>query len=261
MLPAVLYRLRLFFECSQQPLYGPLGVPLFVEQRDKPAADDGAGGMCAGRLECLPVGDAESYHARRVQLHGFDAAEVGQFLLVEVFLCAGNGCRRYHIDKTVGVVIDEPYALLARFGGDEHNHLYAVCLGRSLEIIHEILERQVGNDDTVDATFPAAAAEVFEPELHDGIEIPHQNERNGYFPTNTFELVEEPFQAHAVAQGAGGSLLYHGAVGHGVAERNTYLYHVDAVLFESFDDRAGAVECRVPGAEVDGEYLTLLGVE
>ena len=92
------------------------GRAVLVEQGDEPAADDGTGGMLLGRFQSLPVADAESRSmARMGQSHLVYTVEVGLFGAVELFLCTGSGSRRYHVDKTVRVPVDETDTLFAGF--------------------------------------------------------------------------------------------------------------------------------------------------
>ena len=68
-------------------------------------------GVLLRRLQRLFVADAEAYHARVTQVHGIDALEILLFRLVKRFLrpCGAGGT--YHIDETVRMLVNEPYAL------------------------------------------------------------------------------------------------------------------------------------------------------
>ena len=148
---------------------------LFVEF-DELAADDGSGGMGLGGFEGLFVADAETNHAGVLEVHSLDAREVGLLLVAEGLLGTGGGGGGDHVDEAVGVVVDEADALIARFGGDEHDDADVVAVGNGLVLFQIVLEGEVGDDDSVDAHFHAALTELLEAELHDGVEVAHQNQ-------------------------------------------------------------------------------------
>jgi hypothetical protein len=58
----------------------------------------------------------------------------------------------------------------AGFGGNEHDDTDVILRGDGFVTLFVIAEREVGNDDAIDAAFHALLAEGFEAELHDGIE-------------------------------------------------------------------------------------------
>lgn len=252
----------LFFQILLQGPDGLVGIAVFlVEQGDKTAADDGARRMGTGCFEGLPVADAEAYHARIAQVHGLNLAEVGLFPLVEVLLRAG-GCRaRHHVDEAIRVGVDFADAGFAGFRRDEHDDFDAVALGGGPVAFLIFAERQVGDDDAVDAARRTLPAECLESELHDGVEVAHQDEGDADVPADVPQLPEEQAEGHAVAQGAGGGFLDDNAVGHGVAEGDAYLNHAHAVAFKGADDVGGAVQCGAAGAEVDGEQVGGMALE
>ena len=110
--------------------------------------------MGTSRFESLSVGNPESDHSRSLQSHGFYVAEVSLPLLVEVFLCAGDSCRRYHVDKSIGMIVDKAYAFFARFGSDEHYHFQVMAFGNFFIVLDVFFKRQIRNNDTVDTAFP-----------------------------------------------------------------------------------------------------------
>lgn len=223
---------------------------VLVEQGDEPAADNGTGGMLLGRFQGLPVADAEADHTRMGQSHLVYTVEVGLFGAVELFLCTGSGSRRYHVDKTVRVPVDETDTLFARFRRDEHDDFQPVAVGYGFECFHIVPEGEVGDDDPVYPAVCTALAKGFETIMEDGVEVSHQYQGDFHVLPDVFQLLEEAVQAHAVSQGFRGSVLDDGAVGHRVAERYAYLYHVDAILFKVFYDFPGPVESRISGTEV-----------
>ena len=232
---------------------GIIGV--FVQQGDEAAAHDGACGVCTGCFEGLSVAHAEAYHPRVAQVHGGDALEVGLLREVEVTLGAGGGCAGHHVDEAVRMRVNFPDAFLAGFGSDEHDHFYSIAFGQCLEMFLVFTERQVGDDDPVDAASHALLAEVLEAELQDGVQITHQYEGDVYVATYVGQLLEEQAEGYSVAQGARGRFLYDHAVGHGVAEGDTYFYHSDSVALEDTNDIGRPVQGRASGAEVNGKQV------
>lgn len=93
-------------------------------------------------------------------------------------------------------------------------------------------------------------AEILESVLHDGVEVTHEYEWNFHVVAYPRKLGEKDLQRHTVVQGLRCRVLYDGAVGHRVAERYAYLYHVDTILFKVFYDFPGPVESRISGTEV-----------
>ncbi len=150
-------------------------IACLFKQAYKLAADDGASSILLSTLQGLTVADAEANHARVTQLHRIDAFKVSLFLLVEFLLSPRCSSRRHHVDESVGVFVDKADAFVARFGGDEHDDAQVVAVGNRFVGLKIVLERQVGNDDTVDANLVATLAERLETKLHDGVEIAHKN--------------------------------------------------------------------------------------
>ena len=118
-----------------------------------------------------------------------------------------------------------------------------------------VLEGQVGDDYAIDAARFTLPAERFEAEVHNGVEVAHQDERDADIATDVAQLLEEEAERHAVAQGAGGGVLNDDAVGHGVAEGDADFYHVHSVLFEGADNVGCAAEGGAAGAKVDGQQV------
>ena len=131
--------------------------------------------------------------------------------------------------------INQADTFFTGFRSDEHDDSHILFLGYGTIFLHIIFERQVGDNHPVDSRLPASAAEILESILHDGIEISHQHQRNLYFFTDIFQLVEKKFQCHAVFQGAGGGVLDNGTVSHRVTERNADFNHVNPFFFQDFD--------------------------
>ena len=63
-------------------------------------------------LQGLTVGDAEAYHAGIAKMHAVDAGKVGQLGFVKLLLCTRDTGRGYHVDKSVGMLIDKADSLL-----------------------------------------------------------------------------------------------------------------------------------------------------
>ena len=115
-----------------------------------------------------------------------------------------------------------------------------------------LLERQVGDDASVDAVFDAFPAKVFEPEPKHRVQITHQDQRDFDGFPDVRKLPEQSFQAHAVPKSLRGCVLDHFSVGHRIAERDADFDQVDSPVFEGADNPGGAVGGRVAGAKIDG---------
>ena len=111
--------------------------------------------------------------------------EIGLFLLVERFL--GPGCRggRYHVDKSVGMLVDKADAFVTGFGGDQHDDTQVVTVGYGFVVLHIVGKRQVGDNHAVDARSGTLPAKVFKTVLHDGVQVTHQDKRDGYLVADT----------------------------------------------------------------------------
>ena len=165
---------------------GIVGVCVFIEEGDEAAADDGTGGVGLCCFECLFVADAEANHAGVYEVHVVDAVEVGLFLGVEFFLGACCGGGGYHIDESVGVVVDEADAFFACFWGDEHDDFEVVLIGNGLIVIEIVFEWEVGDYHAVDAACYTMVTEAFEAEMEDGVEVAHEDEWYLYVFANVF---------------------------------------------------------------------------
>ena len=174
---------------------------------------------------------------------------------VEVFLGTGGGGTRHQIDEAVGVGVYFADAGFAGFGGDEHDDTDVILRGDGFVTLFVIAEREVGNDDAVDAAFHALLAEGFEAELHDGIEVSHKDKRDADIATDVAQLFEKQTEGHAVVQGAGGGILDDNAVGHGVTERNSDFNHADSVSFEGTDNVGSTVEVGTACTKVNGQQI------
>lgn len=227
----------------------------FIQQGDEAAADDSAGGVGASGVESLFVADAEADHAEIAQMHILYFLEVGLLLGVKIFLGTGSGGAGYQIDETVGVLVDFADTGFAGLGGDEHDDAYVVAVGDGFVSFFVVLEREVGDDDTIDAAFHAFPAEGFEAELHDRVKVAHKDEGDAYVAADITQLLEEDAQGHAVAESLGSGVLDNNAVGHRVAEGDTDFNHVDAIAFEGTDDVGGAFQGGATGTEVDGQQV------
>ena len=174
---------------------------------------------------------------------------------VEVFLGTGGGGTGHQIDEAVGVGVYFADAGFAGFGGNEHDDTDVILRGDGFVTLFVIAEREVGNDDAIDAAFHALLAEGFEAELHDGIEVPHKDEGDADIATDVAQLFEKQAEGHAVVQGAGGGVLNDNAVGHGVTERNSDFNHADSVSFEGTDNVGSTVEVGTACTKVNGQQI------
>ena len=124
-----------------------------------------------------------------------------------------------------------------------------------------ITERKIGDNDTIDATFYAVAAEAFESELHDGVEVTHQNEGDVYVLADVAQLLEKEFQRHTVADCLGSGILDDNTVCHGIAERDSDFNHTDSVSLERADYFGRTVQGGSAGAEINGKDVFLVAGE
>ena len=193
--------------------------------------------MGKSRLEGIAIADAKADKTGIAEVHGLDTPEISLLVLVESPLCTGSRRAGYHVDEATRVGIDFADALLGCLRGDEHNHPQVVSVGHGFVFREVFGEGEVGDDDAVNPGFAATFAEMLEAILHDGIEIPHQDDRNVNLRTHLFQLAEEEAEAHAVAQGLCRSLLDDRAVCHRVGERDSDFNHVDAGLLLGMEDR------------------------
>lgn len=228
---------------------------VFIQQGDEAAAYDGAGGVGASGVESLFVADAEADHAGIAQMHILYFLEVGLLLGIKILLGTGSGGTGYHIDEAIGVLVDFADTGFAGLGGDEHDEADVVAVGDGFISFFVILEREVGDDDTIDAAFHAFPAEGFEAELHDGVKIAHEDKGDVYVIADIAQLLEKQAQGHTVAESLGSGILNDNAVSHRVAEGNADFNHVDVVAFEGTDDVSGAFQSGTTGTEVDGQQV------
>lgn len=128
--------------------------------------------MGASGIECLLVADAEAYHAWIAQVHILYLLEVGLLPGVEVFLGTGGSGTGHQIDESVGVGVYFADAGFAGFGGDEHDDTDVILRGDGFVTLFVIAEREVGNDDAIDAAFHALLAEASKPNCMMGLRYP-----------------------------------------------------------------------------------------
>src|SRR5574344_1935097 len=123
-----------------------LKIQIYLNYSVRFTSDNGACGIVLSALQRLFVGYSKTDHARMFQVHGVDTMEIFLFGFIKTLLGSRDGRRRYHIDETVCVVIDEVDALLGCLGGDEHDDADIVPVGNRFYGLLIILEREVGDD-------------------------------------------------------------------------------------------------------------------
>ena len=95
-----------------------------------------------------------------MQIHGIDALEVLLLGFVEVLLRTGYACRTYHIDESVGIAVDKPYAFLRRFGRYHHDATQIVTVGKGLYLIEIVVERKVRDYESRNAALYTTLTEA-----------------------------------------------------------------------------------------------------
>ena len=86
------------------------------------------------------------------------------------------------------------YAFFAGFGSDKHNYFNVITFGYGAVLLLIVAKRKIGNNNSINATFNALAAEVFKPKLHDRIQVSHKYKWNFHIFANAVELFEKPFE-------------------------------------------------------------------
>ena len=155
--------------------------------------------------------------------------------------------------------IDQTDTFFRCFGRNQHHHLHVVLFCRLLIVRQVIGKGQIGNNHPVYSAFGTRTAKVFEPVLHDRVEVPHQYQRYIYLFAYIPQLVEQHPQRHAVAQGTGRRLLNNRTVGHGVRKRNPYLHQIDSLLLQCLQDTGGIVQVRITCGKVNRQNIILSG--
>ena len=195
------------------------------------------------------------------QPQGADVAEVRLPLLAEGALRPGDGGGGHHVDEAARQPVNLAHPVVARFGRDEHDDVQAVAQGGVAVVRYVFRQGQVGDDKPVDAAGLAVPAEGLEAIVQYRVEVAHQQQRYVHRAADVAQLAEEQPQGHAVAQCPCGGSLYDGSVRHGVAEGDSYLYHVHSRVLQRAEDVGRPVLRGAACAEVDGEYPFLLLLE
>ena len=196
----------------------------------------------------------EAYQAGVAQSHRIDAAEVIG-LAIEVRLCAGNGGRRDHIYKAIGMLIDLTDARFGGLGGDQKDEFQSVTVGDRLVFRQVIGHGQIGDDHAIDSYPTAFAAEMLETKLHNGIQITHHHQRDVDVGTHGGELLEELAQGHAVLQGMVTRLLDDQAIGQWIGKGNADLHQIDRLRLQGFEHWKGIGQLRETCGEIDRQDI------
>ena len=208
----------------------------------------------------LLVAYAETYHAGYAEVHGVDVAEISHLLGVELLLRSRHACRRHHVDEAVGVVVDEPYALVARLRRYHHDDANVVAVGDGFHYRLVVGKWKVGDDDARHAAVGEVGEELLVSIMQYRVEIPHEYQWYRHFILDGLELREKQSGSHAVLQGYGSCRLYHGAVGERVAEGHAHFHEVDAVALHGLDHIRRAVQGGAAGTEIQAEQFPVATV-
>ena len=117
-----------------------------------------------------------------------DATEILLLLFIETLLGARNRGRTDHIDEAIGVVVDETDALLTGLRGDQHDDAQVVLVGHRLDDVQIVVERQVRDDGTTDASLDTRLTESLNTVMQDGVQIAHQHEGNLHLVLDGLQL-------------------------------------------------------------------------
>ena len=88
-------------------------------------------------------------------------------------------------------MVDEADALVAGFGGDEHDDAEVVAVGDGLDNLLVVIERQVGDNHAADTTLDTTLTKLLDAVVEDRIEITHEDEGNLYVVLDGLQLREE----------------------------------------------------------------------
>ena len=158
---------------------GFLSITLsLVQYAHELRTDDGTGCIVLGGFQGLGIRDAKADHTGITQVHGVDLTEISLLLVIETFLGTGDRGRRHHVDKTIGMVVDESDSFLAGLRGDEHDDTQVVLVGNGLDLVQIVIEGQVGDDGAADTGLDTTLTEGLDAIMQDGIQITHQHQRN-----------------------------------------------------------------------------------
>ncbi len=80
------------------------------------------------------------------QIHAVDMVEVSQLGIAETALGASDTCRTDHIDKAIGMLVDEADALLAGFWRNHHDDTDVILVGYRFHHLEIVIKRKVGNN-------------------------------------------------------------------------------------------------------------------
>ena len=143
-------------------------------------------------------------------------------------------------------------------GRDEEHGFQAVFLEGFLVELLVLIERQVGQNEAIDAHGGRLAAELLHPKLHHRVEVAHeQHRRFGHGGAQALQLLEQHRQVHAVGQGHRAAALNDRAIGQRVGKGHADFEDVGPGLHQGFGQRNGVVQAGVAGREVDVEQVVL----
>ena len=186
-----------------------------------------------------------------------DMTEVGLFLLIEVLLSTCDAGRAHHIDKAIGMVIDEPDTLLTRLRSYHHDHPQIIFVGNGFHIIQIIGKGKVGNNHSRHATLHTLLTELLYTVVKNNVQVSHQYERYLHLILDAAQLLKQFRQRHTVLQSYGSCTLDDRTVCQRITERNAYLDHTDATLLQGLDDLGCTFKCGAPSTEIKRQdFLT-----
>ena len=155
------------------------------------------------------------------------------------------------------MLIDEADALLAGFRSNHHDDTDIVLVCYRLHHLQIIIKRKIRNDGSTDSALYATLEELLDAIVHDRVEITHQYQWKLYFILDSLQLAEELLHGHSVLQGLGSCALNHRTISQRIAERDSYLNHVDALTFHRLNHIAGAFQGWAASTEIQAQKLAV----
>mmetsp|Transcript_16550 Transcript_16550/g.30032 ORF Transcript_16550/g.30032 Transcript_16550/m.30032 type:complete len:523 (+) Transcript_16550:478-2046(+) len=153
------------------------GVPRLLHRFENGTSDDHSVAEVGHGLDHLGVGDAESDGEGEVGLEA-DAGDEVVEVRGEFGAGAGDARGGYAVDEGGGGLGEVSDALIGGGGGDEGDVGEAVLVAGFGEV-GTLFWREVDDDESVGSVLLGLLAHVLDPELEEGVVVPHENDGDG----------------------------------------------------------------------------------